>query len=235
MREPHLYKAETYTNRWLHEILPDRSWGGTSCFIIGGGPSLKNFDWSRLNGRLSVGVNRVYETMNPTILFSLDTRFLHWIELGLYGEDALRKFNRFSGLKVWLCTYVVSLPEDIFIVKVYRNYKAGLSSFTFSMRDGIGHGNNSGYAALNLAACLEANPIYLLGFDMKHDNGKSHWHEGHPMPQREERVETFKARFDAAAPMIKAYGFKVINLYTNNKDDSALECFEKRHVDEVLK
>ena len=218
------------TNRFLYEVLPDRSWKGKSCVIVGGGPSLVKFDWSLLRGWRVIGVNRVFERFDPTIIFSMDTRFLRWIIDGKYGSVAAKKFARSRSYKVWLCTYNCKLPEDTFIVRVWRSYSQGFRAFPSTMREGIGHGNNSGYGALNLAACLGASPIYLLGFDMKYEGEKTHWHEGHLVPHRPNTVQRFMQYFQLAAIKTKEMRLEVINL----NPDSALPYFPKRSYAEVL-
>lgn len=162
--------SRKFTNRWLHEVLPDRSWKDGPCFVIGGGPSLDGFDWALLEGKRTIGINRAYEVMEPTIIFSMDTVFLNRIHWGRYGEIAAKRFGASRSLKVWLVRNdpPISLPDGILLVKQWMDYKQATRAFPFSMVEGIGHGNNSGYAALNLACCLGANPIYLLGFDMGH-------------------------------------------------------------------
>jgi len=226
-----LFESQQYTNRELREVLPDGAWQGKPCFIIGGGPSLKDFDFSKLKGYRTIGINLAFAKITPTISFSMDTRFLRWVMDGRYGSEVKTKFERMKTYRVWLLTYKASLPDYMYIVKVYRNYKQGFKAFPFSQAEGIGHGNNSGYAALNLACCLGANPIYLLGYDMRHNNGKTHWHQGHPVPQKESTVKSFINYFNNAAPIIKKRGIRVINL--NPK--SALKCFEKKKPEEVLK
>ena len=218
------------TNRFLHEVLPDRSWKGKPCIIVGGGPSLADFNWNLLRGWRVIGINRVYEQFDPTIIFSMDTRFLRWIMDGQYGEKAREKFIASKAYKVWLCTYNCKLPDDIFIVRVWRTYSQGFRAFPPTMREGLGHGNNSGYGALNLAVCLRANPIYLLGFDMKHVDEKTHWHEGHPVPHKTDTVQKFMQYFQLAAIKTKEMGMEVINL----NPDSALPYFPKRPYEEIL-
>jgi len=232
-----LYASRQYTNRQLHEVLPDGAWRGKPCFIIGGGPSLQNFDWSLLRGKRTIGINRAFERLDPTIIFSMDTRFLNWLVKGMYdkradGAGAREKFNRSTAYKVWLATYRLSLPPEFFIVKVKGNYNQGLRNFGTSLEDGIGHGNNSGYAALNLAVCLGADPVYLLGFDCNHDHkfGRTHWHSGHPMPQKFKTVKDFIAYFNRAAMRISHTKSRVINL----NPESALQCFPKQRPEEVL-
>lgn len=42
------------------------------------------------------------------------------------------------------------------------------------------HGSNSGYSAVHLAAQLGANPIVLVGFDMRRVNDQEHFFGSHP-------------------------------------------------------
>jgi hypothetical protein len=165
----------------------------------------------------------------------MDTRFLKWIERGEYGPDVRKQFAQSLAYKVWMATYVIKVPAEFFLIRVYKDYASGLRAFTFDMTKGIGHGNNSGYGALNLAACLGANPIYLLGFDMMHhydetNKAKTHWHGGHPSPQREKTVTSFIQHFNRAAPILKEKGINVINL----SPGSALTCFKKAKPEEYL-
>ena len=234
------FGAEQLTNHFLYEVLPDRSWKGKPCIVVGGGPSLEDFDWELLRGWRVIGVNRVYERFDPTIIFSMDTRFLRWIMEEKYGDEAKKKFMASKAYKVWLCTYNCKLAPEIYIVKVWKNYSQGFRAFPDTMLNGIGHGNNSGYGALNLAVCLGADPIYLLGYDMSYrkikDDGpfdavtRTHWHEGHPQPHSPNTVERFVQYFQLPAVKAKEKGFEIINL--NPK--SALPYFPKRPCEEVL-
>ena len=106
------------------------------------------------------------------------------------------------------------LAQDNYIVK-----SAGLRAVTKTLEEGVGHGYNSGYAAINLAICLGANPIYLLGFDMeKGKNGgkQINWHGKYPVQQSDNVYSTFIKNFQWAAPIIKRRGTQVINLYRNS-------------------
>jgi len=229
--EKYVFKAEKLSNRNLIEVLPDNSWKDKDCYIIGGGPSLEDFDWSLLKGKRTIGINRVFEKFDPTIIFSMDTRYLNWILQNQYGVDVRSKFQKSKTYKVWLCTYTCKLPEKIFIIPVYVNYSKGFKAFPTTMKDGIGHGNNSGYGALNLAVCLGVKRIYLLGFDMKIKDKKTHWHDGHKRPMKPTVLESYKKYFKHAANEIKKKTkIKVINL----NPDSALNCFPRKHYKEVL-
>lgn len=164
---PTMFRSDRYGNRWFHEVMPDGAWAGKPCFLVGGGPSLEHFNWGLLRGKRTIGINRAYERFEPTIVFSMDTRFLNWVLAERYGPDAKARFLALRSYKVWNVTYACTLPGDIFVLKSYRGYNEALRAFPFSQLEGIGHGNNSGYGALNLACCLGASPIYLLGYDMQ--------------------------------------------------------------------
>ena len=200
-------------SRHFSEILEDGAWKGQRCFIVGGGESLKGFDFSKLSGELVIGVNRAYEKVDCTIMFAIDNKLYNWIVKGNLGQEAKEKFDNFKGHKVWIDSAKYPYPKDIFLLDC-----AGSSGLSHSMKDGLFAGENSGYAALNLAVCLGANPIYLLGFDM----GGKHWHEDYPEKQSQSVYEKYKANFIKAAPELKQRGIKVINL----NSDSALRCFE---------
>jgi len=237
-KEKFPFPAEQLSNRFLYEVLPDRSWKGKPCIVVGGGPSLRDFDWELLCGWRVIGVNRVYERFDPTIIFSMDTRFLRWITESNYGAEAKEKFMKSKAYKVWLCTYNCKLPPEIYIVRVWENYSRGFRAFPDTMRKGIGHGNNSGYGALNLAVCLGANPIYLLGFDMSYVREdptdvmkiRTHWHEGHPQPHRPDTVAKFVEYFRLPAVRTRELGIDVINLNPRSR----LNCFPKMRREEVL-
>jgi len=201
----------------ISNVMADNAWAGQRCFIIGGGASLKDFDFIKIENELVIGVNRAYERLASTIMFAIDSKYYKWIEKGELGADAKKKFDEFKGHKVWLD----SAQYQYAGVKCLTGLNGpGLSS---SMKVGLKHGGNSGYGALNLAVCLGANPIYLLGFDMKGIDGKqAHWHSGYPKTQPDKVYAKFKKYFESVALILKERGIKVINL----NRDSALKCFE---------
>jgi hypothetical protein len=217
--------------RWLREVLPEGSWAGRPAVCIGGGPSLIGFDWHRLDGWLTIGVNRVFECHDPTIIFTMDRTFYVNVMQGRYGPAAQEAWAKSLALKALLKAANRPGLDGVFSIPIYRSYAHGRLTFSFNMATGLGHGNNSGYGALNLAVCLGANPIYLLGYDMKHSAGRSHWHEGHPRPQREHTVASFILGFNRASLEIAHRSISVVNL----NPDSALKCFEFRDVNMILR
>lgn len=198
----------------IRSVLPDNSWSGRRCFIVGGGPSLKGFDWSQLDGELTIAVNRSFEYFDPTILFSADNRFWRYMWNGELGEQSTSLFEKFIGIKVGASTTLM-FPESVKTVNVS-------GEFGRTFKDGIKIGGNSGYAALNLAVCLGANPIYLLGFDMHTTHRQEWFHDGYPDNNDPVSYRSFQKTLQKIAPKLADWGIQVINL----NPDSALKCFD---------
>jgi len=211
-------------NNLFSDIVADGAWRGQRCFIVGGGASLRGFEFSQLTGEAVIAVNRAYEVINAQIMFAIDAKLHKWITDGKLGAEAKKRFEEFGGHKVWLDSHRYSLKG---VTKLMGLDGTGLS---FSMKRGLKHGGNSGYAALNLAVCLGASPIYLLGFDMKGIGGKqAHWHDGYPKVQPDKVYAKFKTYFESAAPILRKRGIRVVNL----NPDSALKCFEFGKLEDI--
>ena len=200
-------------------VLRDGQWKGRRCFIAGGGPSLRDFDWPRLDGELTIAINRAYEQIpQPSIIFSMDDSFQKWTKNGEFGKDTARRFEALACAKVFLRTSTAfRYGPDHLVLEEYRE-RHGLSP---SLAAGLGNGDNSGFAALNLALCLGADPIYLLGFDM----GGKWWHDGYPIEGIKPDFPKWVGHFNDIAEQAKARA-RIIN--TNH--DSALRCFEFGHM-----
>jgi hypothetical protein len=159
------------TQRLLHHRLPDGSWKNEPCYILGGGPSLKDFDLSETFGSRVIAVNRAYEICPwADIVASCDDCFY-----AEHKDDP--RFCRHRGLKVMMLVDPnPHLERDVWVVPGLIERCIG------SIKDGLGHGWNSGYGALMLALSLGCEPIYLIGFDMQGDratNTQMWWHEGY--------------------------------------------------------
>ena len=207
------------SGRMLYDILNDGAWAGQRCFIVGGGESLKGFDFSLLKNELVIGVNRAYEKIDCMINFSMDHELYEWITKGRLGDNAKRKFEEFKGIPVWLDSVGYDYPQGVYVINQIPKNKMG-----HSLKDGIRSGSNSGFGALGIAICLGANPIYLLGFDMNptKDGKQKHWHDGYPQTQSSSVYKVFKNDFNKVVKELKEKNVKVINL--NPK--SELKCFE---------
>jgi len=204
--------------RMFCDVFPDDTWKGQRCFIIGGGSSLADFDFSKLKGENVIGVNRAFEKIDCTINFAMDYHLHKWITNGRLGPVAKKKFENYKGYPVWLDSVGYDYPKGIFIVN-----GSDKRQLTLSMIEGIGGGTNSGYGALHLAVCLGANPIYLLGFDMYGKDGKqAWWHNGYPDKRNDKIYGMFINDFERIAPELRLRKIDVVNLNA----ESNLKCFD---------
>jgi len=208
---------------------PDGAWRGRRCFIVGGGPSLKGFDFNRLKGEKVIAVNKAYfDVPFADIMFAMDRPLLNLItegKLNKDGKDYRAAFASFAGAKLWLDLSGYSYPPGIYSVR-----SAGEIGWTKSFAEGLYHGQNSGYGALGLAIVLGADPIYLLGYDCSNGpDGEKHYHDGYPGAGNPNANGRFLKSFNAGAELLKD-GPRIINL----NPYSALRAFPFGDVDEVV-
>jgi len=207
----------------FYDVLADGAWRNEPCFIIAGGPSLIGFDFERLRGRGHViAINRAFEFAPfADILFFMDWRFYRICH---DDPERYKLWQGFKGHKVFLNIIGRKLDDCNSVRSVGRN---GAST---SIRGGLHHGNNSGVGALNLALCLKARPIYLLGYDMRHENGQAHFHSGYGGVAREKTALSFANEFRYIDKSLTDKS-GIVNLNPR----SALRFFPFGNIDEVLK
>lgn len=95
----------------------------------------------------------------------------------------------------------------------------------------IEHYNNSGAAAISLAAARGATRIVLLGYDCQHTGGKAHWHGNHPSSiGNAGSVRKWAESFGKLAESLKGKGVDVINATRQ----TALDCFKREELEVAL-
>ena len=203
-----------------HDILTGRTWD-KECYIIGGGESLKNFDYSKLEGKFTIGINRAMEIYQSTIWYGMDVQFLKMIQEEYISQE---KWENFKGIKIFAKPQSGWIFDgDVFLVE-------NSQTISESIEDGIDHGTNSGYGALMLAVALGCKSIFLLGYDMTVRESPN-WHEGYLHQQelriQKTRVERYIKGFETAFPKLTQLGVSVYNCCP----DSKLDCFPKVAVD----
>jgi len=216
----------------ITDVFPSSAWQGKRCFIIGGGESIKGIDFNRLKGEHVIGVNRSFEFVDTEILFLMDIKFHDEVTKGTLNEytkkDVKKKWDEFKGVKVLLCP-VSPYPLDSTIHMVRRIERKYVS---LDISEGVYGGSNSGFGALMLAIAMGANPIYLLGYDLRVEHF-THWHSGYPKQtyyEQKEKTIRFRDGFMEFSKTIKSLGFNVVNLFR----DSGINCFEFDDIDAVL-
>jgi len=231
--DPGFFKYPKGSKKPLFSKFKGGEWRGQRCFIIGGGPSLRGFDFNRLEnqGRIIVCNKAFLDVPFADMMIAMDVDLYRWIHSGALTKKLVDKreiqikFQKFSGVKVWIETGNNRLDG----VHYVHNFR--LPQITRRFIDGIYTGNNTGTGALMAAVAFGCNPIYLLGIDGKHEGKRSHYHGGYPgRLQVPKTAASFVHHFGFVAKPIKKAGVRVINLNPR----SAVRCFPFSTIDEVL-
>lgn len=216
--------------------LPDEgAWKDVPAVIVGGGPSLREFNWAALDcsGTPShnrhfrtIAINRAYRDV-PTAdcFFTEDSRVV-----AKFGHR--RDFKSFKGLKLLHLLDDGYLPELIpfmdQLTVVHR--KRGDKFWSDSWDDGLSVSSNSGIGALNIATIMGCKTVFCLGFDCRtdgptiqnyHGDYESSWAVGSG------QLADYASDFTHwAALNLRKRGVSVINI-VNPNFESALTCWPK--------
>lgn len=189
---------------------PQPLWAGKEAFIIGGGSSLRTFDWNLIKGKLTIGCNAAYllgEDVCRVCIFG-DMSFFRAHEAGLRAF----KGPIFTNLKQ-------HHRDNISWLYTLERRNRGLHS------QALGWNQNTGAMAINLALILGAKKIVLLGFDMKIQGVQSNWHDHYGAKNKPPTYMKFRLAFREVVEDWKAKfaDREIINV----NDDSDLEGFPK--------
>jgi len=195
--------------------------GFSECFIVAGGPSLKGFDWSLLDGKFVIAINRSYEVLpNAQIVYFTDDDW--W-------KTHKERLLKHSGKLIKGC-----LPNKQIKHPQVTEYVLSGPHHLDMAKGNLRHGHNSTYAAVNLAVQLGFKKIYLLGVDMKwgtkSDKSTSHWHDGHRRLDPESVYKKMMECFKTMVEPLKKEKVEVINL----NPQSNLEVFPKVSPSEIF-
>ena len=211
----------------MPEWMPEPIWKDEEVFIIGGGTSLKDFDWSLLKDEKTIGCNNAFR-LGPEIckicLF-VDRKFIfsgpNQPRHGFYDE--LEKFPN------WVVTNDPQLKwnEEPWLKWMPRK-SSGLHT------DALGFNANCGASAVNLALLLGASTIYLLGIDMHlGEQGNPNWHN-HLIDKPSKEVYTRMLSSFAKVGTDWRSKFPDRKIFNVNKN-SDLQIFPKLDPDEFWK
>jgi hypothetical protein len=200
----------------------DRRWSGR-CIIAASGPSLTEDVAALCRGERVIAVNDAYRLLPyADVLYACDSAWwdLHrsgpigwvgerWTSHGLSPKNDKRAIADSLGLHV-------IAGED----------RPGFS------RDParIHYASNSGFQAVNLAILFGADPIILVGFDMRAVDRKSHFFGEHKAPLRgNAQFGQWCAKFAKAAEML-GNSPRIVNC----TPQSALTCFPMMPLPDAL-
>lgn len=193
------------------------------CYIVAGGPSLKDFNWNLLSDKFVIAINRAYEVLpNAQILYFTDKDYwdVHATAMRAHGGKMIRGA---------LQPHKEVQHNDVELYKLTG--AQGLETKPGCLK----HGSNSTYAATNLAAVhLGFKRIYLLGVDMKWgekgNKSTSHWHDGHKRIDPETGYKNMIKNWSTLVDPLKNISVEVWNA----NPDSALECFPKCSIEQAI-
>lgn len=207
----------------IHEIYSKVM--GTDIFIVGGGSSLTNFDFSKLKDKNVIAINSAFKR------FDRDDVILYWGDASFGSANSKELLNHPSKYK---------FTSTVFADTAIARNKTGVANSTILKKTGdygydsnINHvkGNNSGTQALNFALNLHPSRIFLLGFDMKYIGSKSHFHEYHTCPTAS---STYPERFIPSMEKLAQQSSHLATKVINCSLDSALKCFSVENVENYL-
>jgi hypothetical protein len=205
--------GETHTAN-ISEIFSKKN--SDTVFIIGGGASLKDFDFSVLTDQDTICVNKSIEYVpDPTYFVTMDYTYLaksnmpisYFSKNGVAtvfivntsGSVKLNKNNQYFDNRVGV--EYSRLNEFNFTIEadsiINNSTGFGSSISTFS------HGDNSGFCAIQLALILGYEKICLLGFDMNSNNG-THFHNDYlNRTNIKQKVSAYKETLESAIRLSK--------------------------------
>lgn len=203
-------------------------WPGRTVYILGGGPSLRSIDITRLKGQRVIACNNAY-------------RLAPWIDVCVCMDQdwPLERVHRqelpmFRGLKI---SAHKTHRDGRFSTFGFRVVCSTKTANGISTDPAVVHSNhNSGAFAINVAVQLGAERIVLLGFDMRVVESEDNWHADHKPRDRNPKkpsnwpYNVFLERFPAIAADLKALGVECINATPG----SALDVFPIVDPDEVM-
>lgn len=188
-------------------------------FIIGGGPSAKNVDFSLLQDEIVICINDSYRDFpNATAIYwvdetwgseNYDTLNLHGCQMKFTSRHAQHMSYDRDGDPKTICNAAV----------LKRTGDVG-----YDPNPDCVMGNNSGVQMLNLVVNMKPKRIVLIGYDMRKDGRDTHYHNM-PRPAIGEHIynDIFMPSIDGLAKGISKSGSRVEIINAN--PNSAIRCF----------
>lgn len=147
----------------------DNLYAGRPIYIISTGTSLRGFDFQRLNGKLTIGINRIVEYYHPSIMHFVDFTAHRTHSRALLGYNGMIIAGP-SASPTNTHENIFEISRNIDTFELSGDMTKLSEQVGRSFADGL-YGGGAGCTALHTAILLGGDPIYLLGFDYYEDNG----------------------------------------------------------------
>ena len=177
-------------------------WAGATVAVVAGGQSAPGLV-RRLEGRCRfLAVNLAFRLVpHAELLYAADSGF--WLNY--------RDAHSFGGLRVSADRRTREFFPDIETLTIQKHNGRLVHDMQPGPLGTVGHGGNSSFQAINLAAQLGAARILLAGVDF----GGPHWHPDHPPglrnPTAVQHAEG-RERLDRQADLLRSWRIEVINV-----------------------
>lgn len=200
------------------------------CFIVGGGPSLRGFNYQLLRDKHVIAVNQsIFQLPFAKWFCTMDYTWLQKSRVLCENKITDTKgqaFYHHPAEKVFVLAFSEPRLEEISPSRyIDHQYEMtyDLSMFNRVVRasgyGGIGFswstfcaGSDSGYSALQLAVVLGYKVIYLLGFDFCISGGMTHGHSDYA-PQDlirfDHQLKEFMQPYPQAFDILQSKGIRV--------------------------
>lgn len=198
---------------------------GATVYVIGGGPSLKGFDFARIRNGPMIGANDGGRLSGAGTIVTLDRNYFRHRSADLV--EAAK-----GGRRAFVClphtVDVPAFPPEVTYLKFHRGAGQGMSRNPEWI-----HGLNSGFAALNVAYLAGASEIRLLGFDFHFGRDKQHWHPEHHWHRQtnDRQIRRWARDFDQAVGQLLQDDVRVFNYV--GPEGSAITTFPTRSLEDL--
>lgn len=147
---------------------------GKRCFIIGNGPSLTADDLDKLKNEYTFATNMIFKIFDKT-----EWRPTYYVAQDYVALEQLyankENMNKLNLSEVFLPTDITNInikySDEIIYFYIYRkNPFPRMPKFSSNAPRVVFEGGTVTYTAIQLAACMGFNEIYLLGVDHNYSN-----------------------------------------------------------------
>lgn len=198
---------------------------GNDVYILGGGTSLKGFDFSRLQNKIVIAVNHSIESYKQSEFLIFGDK--------IFVTTSRPKFDLLKYNGLIFASEKTTGTEPVTTMKNAGNknliiFRDRRDEPQLNIKAGLYHPTSSGMMAINLALIMQARKIYLLGYDYYYDNGNIHFYADYP---HHKRVE--EKKFEHKLPKFAKFEKYSKNIYNFNQLSNVKE-FQKIPMDGVL-
>ncbi|WP_376993378.1 hypothetical protein [Azospirillum himalayense] len=189
---------------------------GQDVYAIGGGPSLRGFDFGRLRGRRVIACNAAGYS-------------LPWADVLLFHDNSFFETNRplidgWPGLAVTASRAAKAASDRLLRVELVERPDFTVGQPVLKL------GASSGHTAVSLAIAMGARRVVLLGYDMRKVDGVTHWHDRYTVAD-DPYSGVFRDGWRGFNVAALAVGVEVLNATPG----SALDEFRRVNIDDILR